>query len=197
MIRMFSGLMAHMVGWLGRPFKKNGKVSVYRIVLVATFAMLGWGLWAGWVQWVLLGTGMTDVGASLLTFAARFTMLAGLAMVLLWCTAPPREKSDFIGFCFVMSLVISGGSTLVQSAAQTGFFSAPARTHYRATISCEHCNASCWTRVVVGESWTDWKYVGCCRCGIKVPPERVPEYAESRDAWEARIPDGGDDGAEN
>lgn len=199
MIRMFSGLVAPALGWLAGLFRRDGSVSAHRIVLAATLAACGWGLWAGWAQWIILGEGVAGGGfGGLGTFAARWAVGTWLAIVLLWTTASPGDKDGVVGCSIVTLLFVSLIGTGVQAMHAQGAFAPTVRTRYRATVSCEHCGASCYVHVKIGESWTDWESVECCRCGIEVPPERMPEYAKSREAWDARVaPDGGGDGAED
>lgn len=197
MIRMFSGLMAPVIGGLGGLFKRGEKVSAYRIVLAATFAAAGLGLWAGWAQWALFGEGLAggfSVGCA--TFLARWAAAAWLTIVLLWPAV--ADKDDLVCGGIVVLLFACLFVTGVQAGIVHGAFETKPRTHYYAAVSCEHCGADCRVSVVIGESWTDWESVKCCRCGIKVPPERVPEYAESRGVWESRLAlGGGCDGAED
>lgn len=196
MIRMLSGLTAPVIGGLCGLFKRDGKVSAYRIVLAVTLAVVGWGLWAGWMQWVLFGEGIAagGLGVGFGTFLARWVMFTYLAIVLLWPLAG-KDTDDLACGCITVFLIVCAIGTLGQAVYVHDLFTIPDRTHYKATVSCEHCGASCYARVAIGESWTDWEHVECCRCGIKVSPEKVPEYTESREAWEARV--GGTNGAEN
>lgn len=199
MIRMLSGVLAPVIGGLGKLFKRGGKVSAYRIVLAATFAAVFVGLWTGWAQWIFFGEGIAEggFGVGLGMFAARWVAGAILAIVLLWTMSSPKDKGDVIGFSITVMLVVSAFATAAQAMYTHGAFAMPERTHYRATVSCGHCGASCYVYVGLGESWTDWPSVECCHCGIKVSPEMVPEYDESRDAWDTRILDGGGDGTQD
>lgn len=204
MIRMLSGLIALVIGWLERLFKRDGKVSAYRIVLATTLSAVGVGLWAGWVQWVLFGEALTTnyfgvgFGVGFGTFLARWVVGAWLVIVLLWPLAW-RDVDDLIGISITMLFLVAAVGTMGQVMYTHGAFTVSERTsertHYRTTVSCEHCGASCYVNVVIGESWTDWEYVECCKCGIKVSTKKVPEYGESREAWDARVR--GTDGAED
>lgn len=197
MFRMLSGLTAHVIGGLWRPLKSDGKVSAYRVVLAATLAAVGLGLWAGWAQWVALGDGLSGgflVGVS--TFLARWAAAAWLVIVLLWPLV--GDKDDLAGGGLIVSLFVCLIATGAQAMVVHGAFDPPPpRTHYSVKLSCQHCDAKCWATVKIGESWTDWGDVECCKCGITVQPGRVPEYAETREAWESRIADGGGGGAED
>ncbi len=198
MIRMFSGLAAPVVGGLAGMFRRNGAVSAYRVVLAATLAAVGFGLWTGWVQWVVLGEGVPAGGflVGLGTFAARWALGAWSVGVLLW-PAFGSDKDDLAGGSITVFLFLALLTTGGQAMYTKGAFTVAERTHYRATVSCEHCGASCYVNVRLGESWTDWGSIECCRCGIKVAPERVPEYAESREAWGVRLLEDCSDGTED
>lgn len=199
MIRMLSGVLAPVIGGLAGMFKKGERVSAYRIVLAATLAVVGAGLWTGWTQWILLGGGIADggFGTALGTFMARWAALAWLVSVLLWTAFTASEKDNLVVPAIGVSLFVAGVGTVVQTMYTKGAFTVAERMRYRATVSCEHCGASCCVNVRIGESWTDWESVECCRCGIKVPPETVPEYAESREAWDARVMEDCSDGTED
>lgn len=196
MIRMFSGLVAPVIGGLAGLFKKDGVVSVYRIVLAVTVAVVGWGFWAGWVQWVILGQGIAagGLGTAVCTFLARWVLFSWVGGVLLasFCD----DEDEFLPIIPVL-LVLCAFGTVGNVVYTHDFFTVAERTHYRATVSCEHCGASCYANVRLGESWTDWESVECCRCGIAALPENVPEYADSREAWDARVLGGGADGTED
>jgi len=195
MIRMLSGLAAPVIGGLVGLFRKDEKLSAYRIVL-ATTTTVGWGLWAGWVQWVILGQGVAGGGFAVCfaTFLARWAMLSWVCGVLL---ASLCDDLDEIMSIVPVMLMLCAFGTLAQGMYTHDVFTPSPRTHYRAVVSCEHCGQSCYVNVKLGESWTDWDSVVCCHCGIEVPPEMAPEYAESREAWGARIRDGGGDGAQD
>ncbi len=189
MVRMVSGLAATVCSAAWRPFKRDGRVSSHRIVLAATLAAIGTGLWSGWAQWVVLGEGLSGgflMGVA--TFAARWAAAAWLAIVLLWPLVDADNKVDLANGGILASLFVCLIGTCAQAMSVYGAFDPPEPcTHYRVKISCQHCDAKCLAPVKIGESWTDWDDVECCKCGITIPPERVPEYADVREAWEARI----------
>lgn len=192
MIRMLSGLMAPMIGGLGRLFKIGGKVSMHRIAIAIAASVAGFGLWTGWVQWVVLGEGVVDgFGGGVGVFFARWAMLMWFALLL----CPVLKVNDLFDFCVPMSLLICATATIFQAVCVHDLFTQRQRTHYSTTVSCTHCSESCRAKVQIGKSWTDWRYVECCGCGIKVLPEMVPEYVEVRKAWDARVQDRGDDGS--
>ena len=195
MIRMLSGLIAPAVVGLGRLFKIDGKVSAHRIAIAVTLVVVGFGLWSGWVQWVLLGKGVAadGIGGAGGVFFARWA--TSVWLVLLLC--PAVKVSGLLDFCVPMSLLVCATVTFFQAACVHDLFAQRPRMHYSTTVSCTHCSKSCWAKVQIGKSWTDWEYVECCGCGIKVSPERVPEYVEVRKAWDARVQDRGDDGAQD
>jgi len=167
-------------------FKKNGRVSAYRITLFITLAVLGWGLLDGWVQWVILGDGVPGgFLGTLCTFLARWALLGWCAGVLFWPWTP--DKDDLACGSIVPPLFICLIGTFVQAACIHDIFTSAPRTTYYATVSCEHCEAKCNAEVKIGESWTDWPGVTCCRCGITVLPEKVLEYEQTKAAWDARI----------
>jgi len=187
-IRMLSGLAVPVLGRLARLFSNKDGVSAYRIVLAATLAAVGWGLWAGWVQWVVLGEGLSGgFGVGVGTFLARWALASWLIIVLLW-TLVGDDQDDLCGGGIGVPLAVCLIGTVVQAMVVHGAFEpSPPPTHYYVTVSCSHCDAKCHAHVKIGESWTDWDSVGCCKCGILVPPERVPEYATTREAWDARL----------
>jgi len=188
-VRMFSGLAAPVLGAAAAMFKgKDGRVSAYRIVLVVTLAAAGWAVWSGSAQWAISGGGIASGGfGTVAVFLARWLPLSWLIGVLLW---PLCDDKDDLGGVFTVLFFVALLGTALQAAVVHGAFDTPERTHYRATVSCSHCGASCYVNVELGESWTDWEHIGCCKCGIRNPVENVPEYAESRKAWESRVAGG-------
>jgi len=145
MIRMLSGLAAPVIGGLVGLFRKDEKLSAYRIVL-ATTTTVGWGLWAGWVQWVILGQGVAGGGFAVCfaTFLARWAMLSWVCGVLL---ASLCDDLDEIMSIVPVMLMLCAFGTLAQGMYTHDVFTTSPRTHYRTVVSCEHCGQSCYVNV--------------------------------------------------
>jgi len=197
-IRMFSGFVAFaIVGLLWLFRKRDGELSAYRFVLVGTIAMIVWGLWVGWVQWVVLGSGLSG-GGFILCIGESLARLAMFSWVLGVLLMPVFFYDEDLVISLVVPpmLMLCIVGTFAQAGCVHGIFIMPEHAH-RVEVSPEHCDDSFHVTVPVGELWTDWESVTCPQCDLSMPSEMVPDFTESQAAWDMCIQDKGGHGTQD
>jgi len=184
--RMASGLAASAwaVFW---------RIGAYPTALLCVACVAVWGMSEGWMQWVYAGHPLIDGDGfwmAVCVWFARAGMSTILLSAILWKTAERGEAPSMVCTLLILTLVLGGLATGIQSAchsasrrvAEQKAAAAAAVQWYQVRITCPHCGVSTNLNVEVGTPWTSYPSIKCGACGVTVATEKFPEYGPAADA---------------